>query len=315
MILRLLQWRPVQTDVVAWYPDLAVLRRLVRARDWGGVEAYFNGFPPRADRSTAVLLVANTRGSERFLQKAVDTQRDSALARTLLGARFVVLGWKARTRAWAKDVSPAQRRVFIDYLTRAERVLADAVAIDPADSAAWTERITTARALSLGQDEARRRYERAAEHCDTPYRAQVQLVQNLCPKWGGSFAQVHAFAAECLREGKPGSLGGAIAAQAQMEQALNEYYVRDIRQYLARADVRKKIEAAAAQTVLHPDFVPGHGWVTAHSAFAAAFHLGGHIAASRPHLQALGSFADPYGWDQISTKWKELVRLARRDAR
>jgi hypothetical protein len=315
VILRLLQWRPVRTDVVGWYPDLAGLGRSVRSGDWAGVEAYFNGFPPRADRSTAVLFVAKARGSERFLQKAVDTQRDSALARTLLGARFIVLGWKARTAAWAKDVSPAQRRVFVDYLMRAERVLADAVAIDPADSAAWTERITTARALSLGQDEARRRYERAAEHCDTPYRAQAQLVQNLCPKWGGSFTQVQTFVAECLRAGKPGSLGGAIAAHAQLEQALNENYVRDLRQYLARADVRRKLEAAAAQTVLHPDFEPGHGWVSAHSAFAAAFNLGGHIAASRPHLQALGSFADAYGWEQVSDTWKELVQQARRDAR
>ncbi|WP_426504979.1 hypothetical protein ACPPVO_45805 [Dactylosporangium sp. McL0621] len=315
MILRLLQWWPVRTDAAAWHPDLAGLRRLVRAGDWAGVEAYFDGLPPRADRSTAVLFVANERGAEHFLQRVVDAQRDSSLARTLLGARFIVIGWQARTAAYAKNVSAAQWKVFGDYLGRAERVLADAVAIDPANSAAWTERITTARALSLGPDESRRRYERAAEHCDTPYRAQVQLLQNLCPKWGGSFPEVHAFAERCLTGAEPGSLSGAIAANAQLEQALQENYVRDIRQYLARADVRRRLEAAAERTVLHADFAPGHGWVNAHSAFAAAFSLGGHIAAARPHLQALGPFVAPYGWEQVSAKWPDLVRQARRDAR
>jgi hypothetical protein len=157
VILPLLLGNRVRTDLVACYPDLAVLRRATRAGDWSGVEAYFDALPPRADRSTAVQLVAYSAGSERFLQKAVDTHRDSALARTLLGSRFIVIGWKARTRAWASQVSQAQWRVFLDYLGRAERILADAVAIDPEDSAAWTERITTARGLSLDLDEARRR--------------------------------------------------------------------------------------------------------------------------------------------------------------
>jgi hypothetical protein len=161
VILPLLLGNRVRTDLVACYPDLAVLRRATRAGDWSGVEAYFDALPPRADRSTAVQLVAYSAGSERFLQKAVDTHRDSALARTLLGSRFIVIGWKARTRAWASQVSQAQWRVFLDYLGRAERILADAVAIDPEDSAAWTERITTARGLSLDLDEARRRYERS----------------------------------------------------------------------------------------------------------------------------------------------------------
>ncbi|WP_433074386.1 hypothetical protein ACQP1P_27280 [Dactylosporangium sp. CA-052675] len=312
MILRALGLGPVRTDPVAHYPDLAPLRRAVRAGDWGGVAAYFAALAPRADHSVALRLVAASPGAERFLQAAVDAERDAALPRTLLGARFIVIGWAARTGARAKYVTPAQWRVFHDYIGRAERLLADATAIDPTDAAAWTERIITARALSLGVDEARRRYERAAEHCDTPYRAQVQLVQNLCPKWGGTFAQVEAFAEQCRRDGAPGSLGGAVVADAHIEHALAGETLSAMHRYLSQSGPRRALESAAEHTVLHPDFRPVHGWVTAHSTFAFALYYGGHLGSASEHFAALGDRISPYGWELVAPRWKPIVRAARR---
>jgi hypothetical protein len=203
-------------------------------------------------------------------------------------------------------VSQAQFQLFFERLRQAERHLADATAIDPTNAAAWTERIITARGLSLGSDEARRRYDRAAEHCDAPFAAQEQMVQNLCPKWNGSRGAVLAFARECLRGAKPGSLSGAVIAHAHVELAFDGNL-----SYLAESAVRDELIGAAAHTVLHPDFRPSHGWVSAHTVFAfALFHSGayGHAA---PHFDALNHRATPYPWERSHVQWKRAFRRAR----
>jgi hypothetical protein len=283
--------------------------------DWDAVSAYFQGVPARSDRSVAVRVVAENAGSEQFLQRVVDTERDSSLARTLLGARFIVMAWDARGATWAKYVKASQWRVFHYNLHHAERVLADATAIDPSNAAAWTERITVARGLSLGQDEARRRYEQAAEHCDVPYTAQTQLLQTLCPKWGGSLDAIHSFARQCLDAAKPGSLGGAIVAHAHVEHGFQEYGVGELGRYFRIPRVKEEIAAAAAKTVLHPDFRPVHGWVGAHSVFAFAFaHASAHAEAAK-HFAALGNRAASYPWSMHDARWMAAFRRARRAAR
>jgi hypothetical protein len=93
-----------------------MLRKAVGSGNWRAVSAYFQELPARSDQSVAVRLVAEMAGAERLLQRAVDGERDSSLARTLLGARFIVMAWKARGGALARYVSEAQWRVFFDYL-------------------------------------------------------------------------------------------------------------------------------------------------------------------------------------------------------
>jgi hypothetical protein len=307
---------PVRTDVVAQYPDLAPLRRAVKSKDWRSVSDYFGIFPARADQSLAVRLVADSAGSERFLQRVVDSDRDSSLARTLLGARLIVMAWNARGAYYARYVSQAQWRLFGEHLQHAERVLGDATAIDPTNAAAWTQRITTARGLSLGTDEARRRYERVAEHCDAPYAAQAQLLQNLCPKWGGSLAEIHAFANECLAQAKVGSLGGAVVAHAHVEHAFTSDYMSEVRNYLGQRKVREELAAAAAHTVLHPDFQPTHGEVAANTVFTYAFCIGGDYVRAARHFAVLRNRSTDYPWSTYNAKnWKAVVRQARRKSR
>lgn len=302
---------PLRSKTIELYPDLAPLRASVRRGDWAAVSAYFATFPARADTSTAVEVVAETPGSERFLQRVVDTERNSSLARTLLGARYIVTAWGARGSGWAKDVTAAQWRVFHEHLQRADSLLADATAIDPANAAAWTARVTAARGLSLGHDECRRRYERAAEHCDAPYVAQRQLAQSLCPKWGGSVEALLAFARQCADSARPGSLGPAIVATAYVEIALDDDAVWG--RHFTVPQVREEIGAAAARSVLHPDFRPVHGWLGAHSVFAfAMFHAAAHDRAA-VHFAAMGNRVHGYPWD-LHNGWKADFRQARRTA-
>ncbi|GAA1026523.1 hypothetical protein GCM10009557_04570 [Virgisporangium ochraceum] len=304
----------LRTKTIELYPDLAPLRAAVRRGNWAAVSAHFDGFPARADRSTAVQVVAETAGSERFLQRVVDTHRDSSLARTLLGARYIVTGWNARGATRAKYVQADQWRVFHDHLRRADGLLADATSIDPSNAAAWGERVTAARGLSLGQDEGRRRYERAAEHCDAPYGAQRQLLQTLCPKWGGSVDAVLTFARQCAEAAKPGGLGAANVAAAHAEIALDDDDV-EVARHLAAPHVREEVAAEAARSVLHPDFRPVHGWLGAHSVFAfTLFHAADHAGAA-VHFAAMGNRVNSYPWSAHSGLWKPEFRQARRAVR
>ncbi len=303
----------VLDDPADHHPDLAILRRVTKAGDWQAVSAYFDGLAARADRSVAVQVVSGTPRVDDFLQRVVDTERESSLARTLLGARLIVLAWQARGGRLAQHVGKAQWKVFGERLRHAERVLAEATALDPANAAAWTERIATARGLSLGVAEARRRYEKAAEHCDVPFVAQSQLLQNLCPKWSGSLKEMYAFARACLAQATPGTLGGAIMAHAHVEHAFTNEYVHQFQEYMSSMLVAVQLREAAAQTVLHPQFQSCHGEVAAHTAFAYAFYTGWHKDAAQ-HFAALKGRSARYPWHTDNRDWQAAVRRARRAA-
>jgi hypothetical protein len=299
------------TDPVLHDPGLAPLRQAVRGGDWPAVAAYFAGLPARADQGPAVAFVAAQRASENFLQRTVDTERDSSLARTLLGARLITLAWRARSSYGAQHVSRAQWQLFHERLCEAERVLADATALDRGNAAAWTMRLTTARGLNFGIDEGRRRYGLAAEHCDVPYHAQELLLQHLCPKWDGTLEDLHAFARQCLADSPAGSLSGAAVAIAHIEHAFHTAQ-GGLYPYLAQDRVRQELRDAAQASVLHPDYRPAPGWVAAHTAFAFAFYQGGGLADAAPHFAALGRCTTAYPWQMWSADPVKAFRTARR---
>ena len=70
--------------------------------------------------------------------------------------------------------------------------------------------------------------------------------------------------------------------------------------------------AAAARSVLHPDFRPVHGWLGAHSVFAfTLFHAAARDRAA-VHFAAMGNRVSSYPWDAHSGLWKSEFRQARR---
>ncbi len=172
-------------------PALVGLHDAVTCGDWPAIAAFFAGVPDPDDRDYVVYVIAETEGSEEFLRAAADrAEPESTLAVTLYAARLVVVGWNVRGGLRAQYVGREQFDTFHDRLRRAERLLIDVTARDPADTSAWAWRLKTARGLELGQAEARRRYDRLARTAPHMYTAQAQLVQQLCPKWGGTFEAV-----------------------------------------------------------------------------------------------------------------------------
>ncbi|MFJ4875105.1 hypothetical protein ACIP93_07805 [Streptomyces sp. NPDC088745] len=284
-----------QFDPLVVSPPLARARHLTGARDWPGLVRYFAALDHPDEEAAACRTVGGTHGSETFLRQVADLYPADPLPRVLLADRLISLGWEIRSGARAQHVTAAQFEQFHAHLRQAEQLLIAVCAQYPAYALAWYLRGITARGLELGQSEARRRYDRLAAHHPHHYPAQRQLLQQSCPKWGGSWEAAHGFAEACARAAPPGSQSPAVVAEAHFEH-WSDLDGAEATGYLRRPDVRDSLLNAAAASVLHPSFRPGFHGVTAHTYFAFAHSVAGRHAEAAPHFRALGNCADEHPW-------------------
>ncbi|MGW1881096.1 hypothetical protein [Streptomyces sp. NPDC001970] len=279
-------------------PALAPLRTAAVAGDWDAVSRFFAALGHEDERAFAASVVADVPGSETFLEQVVADRPGDPLARCLLADRYIIVGWSIRTAARAKAVSRKQFSQFHRWLRKAEQLLIDVCAEYPDYGLAWYLRLITVRGLELGHSEARRRYNRLAEHHPHHYPAQSQLLQLLCPKWSGTWEEAFAFARECAAAAPPGTHSATLLAEAHLEMWLELSPGADAR-HLAQPSVRDELAAAAAQSVLHPQFRPGFHWISAHGFFAATLSLGRHHAQAAQHFRVLGNRAGKHPWDYL----------------
>ena len=307
---------PPSLDRLAALPEIRPVLDAANAKDWAALDAGFGALTDPATHLTAVSEVAKTveRG---FLEEVAAAHPTSPLAATLLARRLVADGWEIRTGAWGTDVSAEQWNAFNEHLHRAEQLLIEVTARQPGYTSAWTERLHTARGLSLGQAEARRRYDKIAKVAPHLYGAQNAMIQQLCPKWSGSYESMHAFAVECTTASPPGSVNGAVVAAAHIEHWL--MLLRDggsgAAEYIRSSPVQQQLTWAAEHSVLNPAFRPAPGWVGAHCAFAMAFSLADNYPAAATHFNALlagGNLADEAPFNYLGDPSEEFVKYRKR---
>jgi hypothetical protein len=293
-------------DLAAAYPSVSSTRAALAARDWPAIRASYSSLD-WAGRALLVRAVKETNAVTPFLGEVVARDPADTLAATALAGRLIEEGWEIRTGARAQHVSREQFAAFHDHLRRAERLLVDATARDPDNVVAWTERLLTALGLGLGQAEARRRYDRLAAVDPRHLPAQAYLLQQLCPKWGGSFEKVHEFARECMLAAPPGAPNAVLVVSEHLERALeladNQGGSRTARftAQLRRAEVRREVAEAAQRSVLHPDFRHEYDWVWVRNTFALAFSLGGEHAQAAAQFAALGPLASEFPWAYLGS--------------
>lgn len=283
-------------------PELAPLRTAAWDDDWAATEAFFAEIDSVDDVSLAAGLLAGVDRSEAYLERAAKALPADPLPRTLLAERYIRIGWRIRGSTPAEEVSGDQFAQFHDWLRKAERLLIEVCAEQPAYAPAWTARLLTARGLELGQSEARRRYDRLAEHHPHHFRAQSQLLQQLCPKWGGSWEAAHGFAQERSSAAPDGSYAGILVAEAHVEHCA-ALAGAQAAEYLRNVSVRNELRQAAGTSVLHPDCRAGWQRIDGHSSFALAFALGGHLADAARHFVALGDTVSESFWRYLPD-WK-----------
>jgi hypothetical protein len=300
-------------DHTAVFPLLGRTRDAAVRGDWSAlVEAYkaADGWPMR---NAVVRTVAETSGIESLLQQVVNSERDNTLPRFMLAVRHIELGWNIRTELRAEHVSRDQFAMFHDHLRIGERSLIEITAQEPEHIAAWTWRLITARGLELGQAEARRRYDQLAKHDPHSLSAQVQLLQQLCPKWSGSVEEMLGFARERAFAAPEGALNGVLIVDAHLE-CWSHLQDRDGLLHLRNPAVQQEVARAAARSVLHPSFRPTYNWILAHASFALYHSLVGNFAAAAVHFRAMGPYASQMPWKYFFGQPEKMFHQHRAEA-
>jgi hypothetical protein len=282
------------TDPAAAHPEIARLRPMLRQGHLDAARALLADRAP-ADRT---LLIAHTVGGfgsghtpsgrivsgddrlRRALRAAVAADPADTLAAVLLGGALIHHAWSIGGRS-------AQFRTL---LCEAERLLCDAVARDPRDCAGWVLRLTTARGLSLGQAEAQRRYDRLAEIDPHHLPGQTMMLQQLCPRWGGSLDAALGFARTAMLAAPEGAPNAALVVEAHLER-LTVLSSKDRTRQIADGRLHEEIRAAAARSVDHPAFTHTCDWIRVRTVFAMMFGLLGDRAAATRQVDALGPLA------------------------
>jgi hypothetical protein len=309
---------PPPTDVVldlaAAYPDIGVLRAALARRDWPACRQVLDAAAPDS-RSGLIRAGADGDDLEDFLRDIVRRDPADGAATALLGTHLIDVGWRIRTTARARNVSAEQFQAFHEWLGKAEEVLIEGAARNPRDPAIWSARLTSARGLSLGIAEARRRYQRLAAIDPHHLPGQRQLVQQLCPKWGGTWDELHTFARDAMFAVPPGTVHAVLVAEAHVEHMLSA--CPDVRDYQARSAylqtpaVRDELFEAARRSIGDPGFRRTYGWLEAASTFAFLFFEMEDRAAAAWPLRMLGTLATKYPWGHIYKDAADAVRRAR----
>ncbi len=281
------------------------LRSIVQAADWPGVLAFFASLPDHRSRSFLAANVDAVEGSEDFLAEQVPQERTPGLAHTLLGIRYITMGWDVRTSLSAKKVSREQFAALRDYLCKAEQLLIDATAARPDNVAAWQARLTTSMGLELGKSESLRRYAQLAKHDPHNFLAQRRMVQLLCTKWSGTWEAMFAFARECVSSAPLGDLTPAVIVEAHIERWFKIDGDAESERYLREA--YGEVCAAADRSVDHPAYRPQYGWVAAHNLFAFYFTEVADYQRAARHFHAIGNLAS-YPWSNYADEAAAFAR-------
>jgi hypothetical protein len=310
MLRAMSQPTDVVLDRAAVYPETAALKAALARRDWPGCRAVLDAAGP-PERTGLIRAVAEEPGLESFLRPVLAANPADGAASALLGAHLIDVGWKIRTGASAQYVSQEQFGAFRDWLRKAEQVLIDGAAHNPKDPAIWTARITSARGLQLGIAESRRRHDRLMIADPHHLPGQLQLLQILCPKWSGTWDQVHQFAREAMQAAPPGGPHAVLVAEAHIEHVFDGNNRSDMLGHLGNEQVRAEIYQAAQRSIWHPDFRRGYGWLEALSTFALLFMLLDDQRAAASVFTALGNMGTRHPWTYVNEDVVTQIQQAR----
>jgi hypothetical protein len=270
--------------------DIAGFRAMYESQDWRGRSVL-----------TGVAISEDPNLEPRLADLAERYPADPMIG-VLRAWHLIILGWEVRTGRRAEHVSPEQFAAFREYLCRAEQILIDLTARDPDHVSAWECRIVTAKGLGLGVPESRRRYAHAMRPGTLSYTAQRQLLENLTPKWGGSWADLHAHAQECLAGAPPGAPNAAIVVDAHVHH-WDDLGIEESTGYFDRPDVQAEIREAAGLSVWHLRYRDRYWeWLGLRNLFAFAFSMMEDQPAAAAQFAAMGRFGRDWPWESLAKK-------------
>jgi hypothetical protein len=290
---------PLVTDTAALWPAYGHFLAALKRYDWTACRAVLDAVSP-VERTRLIRSGADEPGLEEWLRGVIRHDPRDGAAFALLGHHLTVVGWNIRSTSLAKDVSREQWQGFTEWLNKAEQVMIEGCARNPDDPAIWTVRLTSARGISLGIDEETRRYNRVAAIDEHHLPAQGDHLEQLYPKWGGSWEKAHGFARERMLAVPPGAPHGRLVAQAIVEHIV---WTDDKEKTAYMDKARPELNEAAQRSIGHPSFVPGtyEADLTLGS-FAFAFWVYDDIRSTANVFRQMGQRAALGPWNDASDK-------------
>lgn len=161
LIITMRAMSEVVLDPAAAYPELKPLREALKRGDWPAARSILDSCDT-ARRTAFLSYESAVDGLEEVLRAALRADPGDAAASAALGSHLTLAAWKIRGNARASSTSEEQFAGFHEVLLQAEEALIEGAARNPRDPAIWAARLVTGRGLSVGQAEARRRYDRVA---------------------------------------------------------------------------------------------------------------------------------------------------------
>ncbi|WP_433789748.1 hypothetical protein [Actinoplanes sp. CA-252034] len=281
----------VRLSPSAPYPEARALVKVLAAGDWAGCLQII-GEADAPARTELIALLGRHRRLHGLAARALTADPEDSVAAAARAFQLIHQGWQIRGQARARHVSERQFEMFHRYLAEAEKVLHAGLTHAAHDTALWTAALTTARGLGMGLEQARYRYGSLAAFDPHHLPGQLQLVQQLCPKWGGDWAEAEEFARTAGRAAPDGAPNAMLIVDVYLEKWLEQPGVRDLSTAQARADLRE----AADRSVRHPAFRRTVGWVPVVNSFAMAFWLAEEHAAAKQMFAMLGPYASEFPW-------------------
>lgn len=273
---------PVEfAGLVHAYGESHQLLRRAMTGAWDEVVQHLQGMTP-SRRGAAMRHLAWADENLEVPRRDFSTDAGRTLS-VFRAHQLTVEAWRARGAGSADRVQEDQWRRFRELLSLAESILIDVVAHDRTCVDAWDLRMRTARGLGLGLSESRRRYEHVVAADPLHLPAQQDYLQELCPKWHGTWELAFDFARETARAAPAGSLQGSLLVAAHLEA-----WVEHDAEYLRQQSVIDEVDWAARSSVLHPEADRGAGWLEAHSMFAHFYSLALRPEQALTHFDVLG---------------------------
>lgn len=304
----------LNVDCFDCVPEFQELRDAIDGDDWARFDSAVRSLP--TDEATRALFLLGEHEDERFRAFPL-AHRDEPIAKVAIAYRELERSWQLRSTTPPTHRGP---RLFADVrrsACRAEALLVEACASDPAYAPAWTARVLSARALGVSLAEAQRRFDRV-QSLGGDFWAHMHFHQYVEQGWYGSAEQAREFIDTSLAQAVDGSLSGILVPLFHLDRFDGFDEPRFAKVYLASDEVQDELDAAAESSVWHPSRTsPSATLVYGHQLFLVVYWLSGQKEKAARHRRAMGNRTSSEHWNLISTDeasgravWRELGQLA-----
>jgi hypothetical protein len=287
----------------AFHGEEALRREIAQLRDgrWRAVAARLTRTRDADDRAfvAGMMLEAGAGWIDEW-HAAEPSRAEPWLMR---GLSRIAWAWEARGSGRASDVPDDAWPVFFERLKLAEEDLLEAVRRNAKDALPWAYLLVTGRALEVGVEELRRRWDEGRQRAPEAWQLSWLMLEALTEKWSGSHDLMFEFAREVSSAAPEGSALHALVAEAHLQRWLH-FRMEDPpdRQgelsYYRTPEVLEELRRAWARGPGSPAFRTGRFAPNQRAAFAFAFTLGGDDASARAVFDRL---------DRVTTEpWHHL---------